>query len=182
MGLSARKSFKIGKNTRINLSKNGGIGISTGVKGARVSMNKQGIRTQVGKGGISYRKQVGWDKINTTNNKPIKSNTKQVNILELPMGVEQPPTPKIIRNLMLISIGCLIASAFFILLLPVAFILLIVDLGMLLFSKKFKNAYCTQQAIRNYKARQFDLCEKYCYKALKYEKDNNSARILLENI
>jgi hypothetical protein len=62
MGLSFRKSIKIGKNTRINLSKNGGIGISTGVKGARISVNKQGVRTQVGKNGISYRKQVGWKK------------------------------------------------------------------------------------------------------------------------
>lgn len=59
MGLSFRKSFKFGKNTRINLSKTGGIGLSTGVKGARVSVNKQGIRTQVGSNGVYYRKQYG---------------------------------------------------------------------------------------------------------------------------
>ena len=42
MGFTFRKSIKIGKNTRINLSSKGGVGISTGVKGARVSVNKQG--------------------------------------------------------------------------------------------------------------------------------------------
>lgn len=54
MGLNFRKSIKIGKNTRINFSKTGGIGISTGFKGARVSINKKGIRTSVGAGGIRY--------------------------------------------------------------------------------------------------------------------------------
>ncbi|WPC42944.1 DUF4236 domain-containing protein [Clostridium sp. JS66] len=55
MGLSFRKSIKIGKNTRINLSKSGGIGVSTGVKGARVSINQKGVRTTIGKDGIQYR-------------------------------------------------------------------------------------------------------------------------------
>ncbi|AKA70148.1 DUF4236 domain-containing protein [Clostridium scatologenes] len=55
MGLSFRKSIKIGKNTRINLSKTGGIGISTGVKGARVSVNQKGVRTTIGKDGLQYR-------------------------------------------------------------------------------------------------------------------------------
>ncbi|HOB29851.1 MAG TPA: DUF4236 domain-containing protein [Bacillota bacterium] len=43
MGFSFRKSKKIGKNTRINLSKSG-VSLSTGVKGARVSVNKKGTR------------------------------------------------------------------------------------------------------------------------------------------
>ncbi|MBC2579980.1 DUF4236 domain-containing protein [Clostridium sp. DJ247] len=65
MGLSFRKSIKIGKNTRINLSKTGGIGISTGVKGARVSVNQNGVRTTVGTGGIQYRKDHSFKKGNT---------------------------------------------------------------------------------------------------------------------
>lgn len=58
MGLSFRKSIKIGKNTRINLSKTGGIGVSTGVKGFRVSTNKRGSRITAGSNGIQYRKDL----------------------------------------------------------------------------------------------------------------------------
>ncbi|QVK16866.1 DUF4236 domain-containing protein [Mycoplasmatota bacterium] len=56
MGISFRKSFRIGKNTRINFSKNGGIGISTGVKGFRVSKNNSGVRFTLGGNGIHYTK------------------------------------------------------------------------------------------------------------------------------
>lgn len=43
MGLNFRKSLSIGKLFRINFSKKG-IGVSAGVKGARVSLNKDGLR------------------------------------------------------------------------------------------------------------------------------------------
>lgn len=43
MSLRFRKSIKVGKNTKINLSKSG-VGVSTGVKGARVSVNQKGVR------------------------------------------------------------------------------------------------------------------------------------------
>ena len=54
-GVRFRKSIKVGKNTRINLSKSG-IGISSGVKGARVSVNSRGTRTtlSVPGTGLSY--------------------------------------------------------------------------------------------------------------------------------
>jgi hypothetical protein len=70
MGLSYHRSIKLGKNTHINLSKHGGIGISTGVKGARISVNKQGVRTSVGKDGLYYRKQANWNTLD--------GNTKQI--------------------------------------------------------------------------------------------------------
>lgn len=44
MGVRFRKSIKLGKNTRLNLSKSG-VGISTGVKGFRVSAGPKGVRT-----------------------------------------------------------------------------------------------------------------------------------------
>ncbi len=53
MGLGQRKSVKIGKDTRLNLSKSG-IGISTGVKGARISAGPHGVRKTVG---LPVRKQ-----------------------------------------------------------------------------------------------------------------------------
>lgn len=58
MGLSFRKSIKIGKNTRINLSSKGRVGFSTGVKGARVSVNRQGAKIYGGKGALRYQKQI----------------------------------------------------------------------------------------------------------------------------
>lgn len=44
MGFRFRRSIKLGKHTRLNLSKSG-VGISTGVKGFRVSAGPKGIRT-----------------------------------------------------------------------------------------------------------------------------------------
>ncbi|MCD3254369.1 DUF4236 domain-containing protein [Clostridium botulinum] len=69
MGLNYRKSFKVGNNTRVNLSKNGGIGVSTGVKGARVSVNKKGTRTTLNSGGLQYREDHSF-KNNEINNQP----------------------------------------------------------------------------------------------------------------
>lgn len=58
MGLNIRRSIKIGKNTRLNISKSG-VGVSTGVKGARVSVGPRGVRQTVGipGTGIYYTKQ-----------------------------------------------------------------------------------------------------------------------------
>ncbi len=46
MGLNFRKSLSLGKLFRINFSK-GGISVSAGVKGARVSVGKNGVRETV---------------------------------------------------------------------------------------------------------------------------------------
>lgn len=56
MAINLRKSFRIGKNTRINFSKNGGIGISTGIKGFRISKNRYGVRFTLGGKGVYYTK------------------------------------------------------------------------------------------------------------------------------
>ncbi len=58
MGWGFRKSKKIGNNTRVNISKSG-IGMSTGVKGARVGANKRGTYVAGGKNGFYYRKNLG---------------------------------------------------------------------------------------------------------------------------
>ncbi len=46
MGLNFRRSLSIGKLFRINFSKKG-LGVSAGVKGARISLNKDGVRETV---------------------------------------------------------------------------------------------------------------------------------------
>ena len=56
MGLNFRKSINLGKGFKLNIGK-GSIGISGGVKGARVSMNSRGRKTatfSIPRTGISY--------------------------------------------------------------------------------------------------------------------------------
>lgn len=65
MGLNFRKSITIFPGVKLNLSKSG-VGISTGVKGARVSLNSKGqARTTLGipGTGIYYTKQVSTKKM-----------------------------------------------------------------------------------------------------------------------
>lgn len=57
MGLTYRKSVKLGKNLQINLSK-AGIGFSTGVKGMRYSVGPRGTYVTLGAKGFRYRKKV----------------------------------------------------------------------------------------------------------------------------
>lgn len=62
MGFNFRKSVKIG-GIRLNASKSG-IGVSTGVKGARFGINSKGKSyTSIGRNGFSYRKSFGNKKI-----------------------------------------------------------------------------------------------------------------------
>lgn len=61
MGFSFRKSVKIGP-IRLNASKSG-IGISGGVKGARISVSPKGkVSTSIGANGVYYRSQIGGGK------------------------------------------------------------------------------------------------------------------------
>lgn len=79
MGLYFRKSKSYGP-FRFNLSKSG-VGVSTGVKGARLSFGPKGTYINVGRNGIYYKKKLGGSKSkssgrrNTTRKKSInKSN------------------------------------------------------------------------------------------------------------
>jgi len=56
MGFSFRKSINFGL-LRLNFSKRG-VGVSAGVKGARVSKGPGGTYLNVGRGGFSYRKKL----------------------------------------------------------------------------------------------------------------------------
>lgn len=59
MGWSFRKSLSLGGLFRLNLSK-GGVGVSVGVKGARVSIDPKGrAAVTVGRGGLYARKSLG---------------------------------------------------------------------------------------------------------------------------
>lgn len=61
MGMRFRKSIKLGGGTKLNLSKSG-IGVSTGVKGFRVSKNTSGrsrVTASLPGTGLSYTKEYG---------------------------------------------------------------------------------------------------------------------------
>jgi hypothetical protein len=62
MGLSFRKSIKLNKNSRLNISKSG-LGISTGIKGLRIGISLKGIRLSSTRKGFSYQKTIGWKKV-----------------------------------------------------------------------------------------------------------------------
>ena len=57
MGFYIRKAFRAGP-VRFNLSKSG-VGLSAGVRGARIGMGPRGAYVHGGRGGLYYRKQVG---------------------------------------------------------------------------------------------------------------------------
>lgn len=63
MGFSWRKSIKLGKNLRLNVSSKSGIGLSFGVKNARASVNTKGVRLSGGKGGLRLIKHFSFKKI-----------------------------------------------------------------------------------------------------------------------
>ncbi len=50
MGFSLRKSFKVGKNSKVNLSTGGGVWDLVQVKRSRISVNKNGVNFYGGKG------------------------------------------------------------------------------------------------------------------------------------
>jgi len=116
MGFSLRKSFKIGKNTRINLSSKGGVGISTGIKGARVSINKKGAKTYGGIGPIRYQKQIYSSKNNGSANNSRTSNAIENESYQYQ---EQMPKKRIIRTffkkyykeVIVVIIGIIIGSS-----------------------------------------------------------------------
>ena len=56
MGFYLRKSWSFGP-FRINLSK-GGFGVSFGVTGLRLGINRKGVYIHAGRGGVYYRKYI----------------------------------------------------------------------------------------------------------------------------
>lgn len=58
MGWGFRKSFRLGKGIRINLSRSG-VGVSVGVRGFRIGIGPRGPYSSVSAGGFIYRTGLG---------------------------------------------------------------------------------------------------------------------------
>jgi len=78
MGFFIRKAFKAGP-LRINLSK-GGVGVSGGVTGARIGLNRNGAYVYGGRHGLYYRERIGNRKKSRRSPDHIKPDGRSVEI------------------------------------------------------------------------------------------------------
>lgn len=96
MGMRFRKSFKIAPGVKLNLSKRG-IGVSAGVKGARVSLNSKGRVTKsvgIPGTGISY---VSSSKLGASKKKATSAKASTAFAAENP-SADTTPTPPVSDN------------------------------------------------------------------------------------
>lgn len=103
MGLRFNKSIRIGKNFRINLSKNG-IGYSYGVKGYRITKTAKGnIRhtANIPNTGISYVKEHNSNKNNSSNAKPPNKSIVKIILLCILSLLLLPLVPAIVVTILL---------------------------------------------------------------------------------
>lgn len=125
MGLSFRKSIKLGKNLSVNIGKSG-VGLSAGVKGARVSVNKNGVGGSVGTNGIRYSKRKSFKSM-SKNNTPAATMENR-NTIQNPINnnIKENLANSYTRHLKLIfaGFGCLLIGFVFPPLLFIAIILL----------------------------------------------------------
>lgn len=191
MGLRFRRSIKLGKYAKINLGKKG-ASLSMGVRGAHVTVGKNGVRNTVGipGTGISY---TDYERYNNTKNK--QNNGMQQNkhsftdnIIEKANAWRDCPIdnkedkikyPAVFWRELIISIGLIIATVFFIPFAVFALISLIIMLFTVIFNKQIKASAQQWYAIRAYHLRNGDECIERCKKSLKYM-DCDSTRRLLE--
>lgn len=77
MGLFFRKRIKLSKLLNLNLSKSG-FGFSFGVKGLRISENKNGVYLNAGRNGLYFRKKI------TSSNNESRSACDKIEAVEVP--------------------------------------------------------------------------------------------------
>jgi hypothetical protein len=141
MGWRFRKSIKIGKNTRINLGKHG-YSVSTGVKGARVTVNNKGKVTRtvgIPGTGIYNTKQYDLNKNKKSASNKINSSYR-IGINDI-LTVDERKSIKIpfkIKLMLFLSIATIVAGFAFVPLFVLALLFAIITLGMMLFSKDYR--------------------------------------------
>lgn len=124
MGLIFRKSIKLGKHTRLNISKNG-IGVSTGVKGLHIGANSKGTYVSGGKDGIYYRKQLSSNKEKI----PLKNITDIKDIKKYNFKITGKAINSLIKKCFIFAIISFVLMALFA---PLGFILLGMDMIILI--------------------------------------------------
>lgn len=125
MSLFFKRSIKLGKHTRLNISKNG-IGVSTGVKGLHIGANSKGTYVSGGKDGIYYRKQLSSNKDNKI---PLKNTMDIKDIKKYNFKIVGKAVNKLIKKCFIFAIISFVLMALFA---PLGFILLGIDMIILI--------------------------------------------------
>ena len=174
MGLSFRKSVKLGGGTRLNISKSG-IGISSGIKGLRVGVGPKGLRTtaSIPGTGIRYTKQKSLKSPSRVDYGPVNSNQGYIPAYLI---IPKVPFKYFALTLILfplILIGCF-APPFLLVTLAVAIADIIVCN-----TKGYKILMNTQKAIKAFESSNNPKCYKYAGKVLQYDPDNYTAEAFM---
>lgn len=173
MGLSFRKSIKIGKNTKINLSKNGGIGVSTGVKHFRISKNNNGTRITASKNGFMYTKTFKNDL--ASNNLP----NDEFRFNYIFQITSMPIMKRALKFMLLLYIGLVLTfiSLLIPIIIPIPILIFIYVLG----SKSGRQKLWLSQACYYLKRGNLDKAKK-CLVRAQNLKDDNDLKNIIENV
>ena len=195
MGWRINKHINLSKHLRLNISKSG-VGISGGVRGARISYNpKYGVRESVGiQGtGVYYTEQHKIKKNNNDNmhyrkNKPDLADkitndlTDKINAYRdcsIDNKEDKIKMPAVVWRMIIITIILFVASAVFIPMIVFALISAIVLMFTVIFNKQMKAQTQQCKAIKAYEFRNDEECIRCCKESLKYM-DYDSTKRLLE--
>lgn len=177
MGLSFRQSIKLGKNTRINLSKGGGIGFSTGIKGFRISTNNKGTRITASSNGVTYTKTISNKAPKKVVKKPLKAEPKAIPQYD-PNAYMFNSMPIILNAtgygwVLVLDIILLIASFFIVFLAPVALILLCYCM----LNKNSRQKLWLWNFAYNLRKHNIEKAKESLYKAYKVKHDVNVSKV-----
>lgn len=190
MGWRARKSIKLGKNTRLNLNKKG-FSISTGTKGARVTVNNKGKVTRtvgIPGTGIYNTKQYDLNKKQKSSKKNTQVNKQPlVNYRSLESFITLDErqcfrTPLKITLSVVAGVVCVIVGVAFLPILFLGLILLIYGLFKMATSKEYKFAFKMSMANSNYRKGNIRSARWWVNKALKIKPNHPVALKILELI
>lgn len=188
MGLTFRKSIRLGKNVKLNLSKSG-PSLSVGPKGAKLNINKNGVRGTLRKNGVQYTKYQKWDdnkKLNNINNNvgslPTQQNNQSAALTYRGCPIDNKegkiPYPRSLKIQFIAMIASLLFGFAFVPLFVLVPILSIVFLINTLTNKQMRAKNEQFYAIRAYHFSKFDECMAHCNKSLKYKWYESTSRLL----
>ncbi|KHD34422.1 hypothetical protein NL50_17245 [Clostridium acetobutylicum] len=158
MGWRVRKSIKLGKNTRLNIGKKG-FSVSTGTKGARVTVNNKGKLTRtvgIPGTGIYNTKQYDLNKKQKVDKKnmQVKHPVMNYSSLESLLTLDERQcfkTPLRITLSVVAGVVCVIVGVAFLPIIFLGLILLIYGLFKMATSKDYKFAFKMSMANSNYR-------------------------------
>lgn len=179
MGLRFRKSVKLGKYFRLNFSKSG-MSLSGGVKGARVTIGKNGVRQTVGLPGtgLSYSNYTSFKNKKKATANMKRSAAPRIKINKLPDGVIMPYASKKYKY-------CAYLTLLLLFLGPIGILLMIVALVAIFLASAFNKQHMANVAFRkgteHFLYGELDQARDLCQQSLNLV-DNPMTKILMNDI